>query len=149
METEDAGAERLTFHRNQGCCLMDDVKIITVRVWATAETHARATLDTGSRLNWMSKDVAKRIGAQIESLTDENDTYHLMDGNMMQPLGKVEATWHKDGKNPSGSLTRIHPSTGQTPQRATLSPRVRVLGNLHSARPRIQPIFNDLLIFYP
>ena len=104
METEDAGAERLTFHRNQECCLMDGVKIITVRVWATAETHARATLDTGSRLNWMSKDVAKRIGAQIESLTDENNTYQLMDGNMMQPLGKVEATWHKDGKNSSGSL---------------------------------------------
>lgn len=101
IETEDAGAERLTFHRTQGCCLMDGVKIITVRVWAAAETQARATLDTGSRLNWMSKDVAKRIGAQIESLADENDTYQLMDGNLMQPLGKVEATWHKDGKNTS------------------------------------------------
>ena len=102
VKTEVAGTERLEFHHQQGCCLTDGVKTMTVRVWAAAETQAIATLDTGSRLNWISKDVAERIGAQIESLDDDdNNTFQLMDGTAMQPLGKVEAMWHKDGKIPN------------------------------------------------
>ena len=67
------------------------MKIITVKVWATAQTLARATLDSGSRLNWVSAEVVRRIHAEMKEL-GENEcfAFQLMGGVALTPLGKVE-----------------------------------------------------------
>lgn len=68
-------------------------------LWAAQETNARASLDTGTHINFMCEDVAARIGEEIQPLdVDESKAGPVIERITMKALGKAVTTWCCNGK---------------------------------------------------